>query len=47
MEATLRYLTDGVIIVEEGKIEVKYLEGVKVNKKEMRLDFSRKGIEID
>ncbi len=46
MEATLRYLTDGVIVVEEGKIVVKYIEGVKVNRKEMRLDFSKKGIEI-
>ncbi len=46
MEATLKYLTDGVIKVGEGKIEIEYIEGLKVSKKEMRLDFSKKGVEI-
>ena len=47
MEATLKYLTDGVIKVGEGKIEIEYIEGIKINKKEMRLDFSKKGVEIN
>ena len=46
MESVLRYLTDGVIIIKEGKIIIKYIEGVKISKKEMRLDFSKKGLSI-